>query len=99
MRQVVDQATASRLQVGARHDDRRTHARELLERLSDREREVALAVGRGWSNAEIAKEFFMSVATIKAYVSRVLAKLDLANRVQVALLTHDAALDQDQHPR
>ena len=60
--------------------------------LSEREREVAIALGRGRSNAEIAGELFMSVATVKAYVSRLLAKLDLNNWVQVALLVHDAGL-------
>lgn len=73
-------------------DARRERARRLLARLSEREREVALAVGRGRSNAEIAAELFMSVATVKAYVSRLLTRLDLNNRVQVALLVHDAGL-------
>jgi DNA-binding NarL/FixJ family response regulator len=52
--------------------------------------EVALAVGRGCSNADIAAELHMSVATVKAHVSRLLAKLDLDNRVQIALLVQDA---------
>ena len=69
---------------------RRTHARELLDRLTDREREVAEAIGRGASNAEIAEELFMSVATVKAHVTRLLTKLEVANRVQIALLAHDA---------
>nr|WP_241831471.1 LuxR C-terminal-related transcriptional regulator [Parafrankia soli] len=47
-------------------------------------------MGRGLSNAEIAGELFMSVATAKSYVSRLLTKLDLSNRVQLALLVHDA---------
>jgi DNA-binding NarL/FixJ family response regulator len=69
---------------------RRTQARELLDRLTDREREVADAIGRGHSNAEIAEALFMSVATVKAHVSRLLAKLELNNRVQIALVAHDA---------
>ncbi|MDG4764028.1 response regulator transcription factor [Solwaraspora sp. WMMD406] len=69
---------------------RRERARRLLDGLSPREREVAVAVGHGRSNAEIAAELFMSVATVKAYVSRLLARLDLDNRVQIALLVHDA---------
>lgn len=73
-------------------DARRERARRLLGRLSDREREVAVAVGQGKSNAEIGGELFMSVATVKAHVSRVLTKLELNNRVQVALLAHDAGL-------
>jgi DNA-binding NarL/FixJ family response regulator len=65
-------------------------ARERLRALSDREREVAFAVGEGKSNADIAAELFMSVATVKAHVSRLLAKLEVDNRVQIALLVQDA---------
>jgi DNA-binding NarL/FixJ family response regulator len=69
---------------------RRTEARELLDRLTDREREVAVLIGRGLSNAEIAEQLFMSVATVKAHVTRLLTKLEVSNRVQIALLAHDA---------
>jgi DNA-binding NarL/FixJ family response regulator len=71
---------------------RQARAKELLERLSERERAVALAIGQGKSNAEISGELYMSVATVKAHVSRLLTKLELTNRVQVALLAHDAGL-------
>jgi DNA-binding NarL/FixJ family response regulator len=71
---------------------RRQHARELLARLSEREREVAITVGLGMSNAEISGELFMSVPTVKQHVSRILTKLDLNNRTQIALLAHDAGL-------
>jgi len=71
---------------------RRSRASELLDRLTDREREVAVAIGQGKSNAEIAAELYMSVATVKAHVSRLLQKLELDNRVQIALLAHDAGL-------
>ena len=74
-------------------DPRRARARELLDRLSDGERAVAALVGRGRTNGEIARELSLSVATVKAYVSRLLTKLDLNNRVQIALLVYDAALD------
>jgi DNA-binding NarL/FixJ family response regulator len=69
---------------------------ELLGELTDREHEVAVAVGRGSSNAEVAAELYMSVATVKAHVSRLLMKLDLDNRVQIALLVHDAGLSPRQ---
>jgi DNA-binding NarL/FixJ family response regulator len=76
------------------HSDTRTDhtqaARARLARLNDRERAVAHAVARGGSNAAIADELSMSVATVKAYVSRLLRELDLDNRVQVALLVRDA---------
>jgi DNA-binding NarL/FixJ family response regulator len=71
---------------------RRARARELLDRLTDREREVAIAIGQGKSNADIAAELYMSVATVKAHVSRLLTKLELGNRVQIALLAHDAGV-------
>jgi DNA-binding NarL/FixJ family response regulator len=67
-------------------------ARSALAGLSERERDVALAVGQGRTNAEIAAELFMSVATVKAHITRILAKLELGNRTQVALLVHDAHL-------
>ncbi|MFE4667870.1 response regulator [Streptomyces sp. NPDC056716] len=78
--------------AGTTGDDRRARARARVSALNDREREVAVAVGRGLSNAEIAGGLYMSVATVKTHVSRVLAKLDLNNRVQIALLAHDAGL-------
>ena len=70
--------------------DRTRRARERLTLLTDREREVAVAIGLGKPNAEIGRELFMGVATVKAHVSRVLEKLALNNRVQIALLVHDA---------
>jgi DNA-binding NarL/FixJ family response regulator len=69
---------------------RRDAARARLAALSPREREVALAVGEGCANAEIAQRLHMSVPTVKAHVSRLLSKLEVDNRVQVALLVHDA---------
>ena len=63
-----------------------------LESLTSREREVALAIGRGLSNAEIAGLLFMSVATAKAHVTRVLDKTGANNRVQVAIYVHEAGL-------
>jgi DNA-binding NarL/FixJ family response regulator len=78
--------------AGSALDTRRTSARTRVAALNDREREVAVAVGQGRSNAEIATELFMSIATVKTHVSRILAKLDLNNRVQIALLTYDAGL-------
>ena len=76
--------------AGAGVDPRRDAARTRLAVLSEGERTVAERIGRGLTNQEIAAELLMSTATVKAYVSRVLTKLDLNNRVQVALLVHDA---------
>jgi DNA-binding NarL/FixJ family response regulator len=70
----------------------RGRAGRRLDQLSTRELDVALAVAQGKSNAEISADLFMSVATVKAHVSRLLTKLGLNNRVQIALLVHDAGL-------
>ncbi len=69
---------------------RTERARARLATLSPREHDVALAVGRGQANPEIAAALHLSVATVKAHVSRLLDKLDVDNRVQIALLVHDA---------
>jgi DNA-binding NarL/FixJ family response regulator len=68
-------------------------ARRSMEALSPRETEVVLAMARGRTNAEIGTELFMSVATVKAHITRILTKLDLTNRTQVALLVREARLD------
>jgi DNA-binding NarL/FixJ family response regulator len=67
-------------------------ARRRLDGLTERELEVVCAVGRGLSNAEIGRALDMAEATVKAHVSRALAKLNLTNRVQAAILVHDAGL-------
>jgi len=71
--------------------ERQHAAAQTLAALTDREREVATAVGAGASNAEIARMLFMSEATVKAHVSRLLSRLGVSNRVQIAILVHDAA--------
>jgi DNA-binding NarL/FixJ family response regulator len=73
-----------------RASDRRRAAAGRLALLTDRERDVALAVASGAPNAEIAAGLFMSEATVKAHVSRLFTKLDVTNRVQIAIVVHDA---------
>lgn len=75
-------------------DGRRRKARSLLARLTDREREVAVAVSDGLTNTEIAKALHLGVATVKTHVGSVFTKLDVTNRVQVARYVHDAADDR-----
>ncbi|MFJ2587057.1 response regulator [Streptomyces sp. NPDC087538] len=75
--------------------DRADRARARIASLAEREREVAIAVARGRSNAEIAATLYLSVATVKTQVSRILAKFGFNNRVQIALLVHDAGLLDD----
>jgi DNA-binding NarL/FixJ family response regulator len=71
-------------------DERRRVAEEMLARLTERERVVAVAVATGSSNAEIGAELYLSDATVKAHVSRLLIKLEAANRLHVAMVVHDA---------
>jgi DNA-binding NarL/FixJ family response regulator len=70
--------------------ERHLAAARRLAALTDREREVAAAIGSGASNAEVATRLFMSEATVKAHVSRLFTKLDVTNRVQIAIVVHDA---------
>ncbi|AQP52533.1 DNA-binding response regulator [Tessaracoccus flavescens] len=72
---------------------RRDDARAALDSLSEREREIALAIGLGKTNAEIAGTQYLSIATVKSHVTRILDKLGASNRVQVAIVVHDADLD------
>ncbi|MFI6833861.1 response regulator [Kribbella sp. NPDC050241] len=67
-------------------------AQSLTQTLTDREREVAVAVGEGKVNAQIADELYLSMATVKAHVSRIMVKLQATNRVQIANRIHDAGL-------
>jgi DNA-binding NarL/FixJ family response regulator len=73
--------------------DRSGIARKALDTLTVRERDVALEVGHGHSNAEIAQRLHLSVPTVKAHVSRLFDKLQVTNRVQIAIVVHDAELD------
>jgi len=75
---------------GAGH--RSAQAEGRLAMLTAREREVALAVARGLSNTEIGGELYLSLPTVKAHVSRLYDKLEVTNRVQIAILVHDAGL-------
>jgi DNA-binding NarL/FixJ family response regulator len=78
--------------VDRRAVPRRAAALEKAEVLSDREREVLRLLGTGESNAELGRQLFVSEATVKTYVSRLLTKLHLANRTQAAILAHEAGL-------
>ena len=72
--------------------NRSSTAADRLSALTERELEVAVCVGRGLSNSEIASELYLSIPTVKSHVSRLLTKLDSSNRVQVAMVVHDAGL-------
>jgi DNA-binding NarL/FixJ family response regulator len=79
-------------EFASRNSAKAVAARRRLDTLTGREREVVVALAQGLSNAQIGRRLFMSEATVKAHVSRVLAKLGLSNRVQAAILAHDAGL-------
>ena len=69
-----------------------------LESLTERESEVLGCVGAGLSNAQIGGRLFMSEATVKAHVSKIFAKLDCTNRVQIAIIAHEAGMTHLDHP-
>ncbi|MGW7068366.1 response regulator [Streptomyces sp. NPDC054855] len=67
-------------------------ARRTVDGITDRECEVLTLVGRGLSNAEIAAELFITVATVKAHVARLFAKLDSRDRVQLVIIAYEVGL-------
>jgi DNA-binding NarL/FixJ family response regulator len=90
---VLSPAAARRL-IAASADSRPAaeRARKLTGSLTEREVEVLTCLGEGLSNAQIAARLYLSEATVKGYVSRMLEKLGLDNRTQAGLLAHDAGL-------
>lgn len=71
-------------------------ARDRIAGLTEREREVLALVGAGMSNAEIARRLYIVEGTVKAYVSTILTRLDVRNRVQAAIVAHEAGLVSEQ---
>jgi DNA-binding NarL/FixJ family response regulator len=75
---------------------RGTRARRRVAALTDRERDVLALLGAGHSNAEIGRTLYLVEGTVKAHVSSILTKLDARNRVQAAIVAHEAGLSGDR---
>ncbi|MFC4072475.1 response regulator [Actinoplanes subglobosus] len=89
-RQLMDAYTdrAPADQAAAPHEDPRLAA------LSEREREVLIAIAQGWSNTEIADHLTLTESTVKKHVGRMLAKIDARDRVQAVIFAYDTGLAQ-----
>lgn len=88
---VMSPAATKRLLHTAVRNRADERTRERIETLTKREREVLACLGKGLSNAQIARRLFLSQATVKGHVSRILVKLDCANRSQAALVMRGVA--------
>ncbi|GAA1223286.1 MULTISPECIES: response regulator transcription factor [Streptomyces] len=63
-----------------------------LSSLTDREREILVAIGKGWTNGEIATRFVLSESTVKTHVGRVLSKIGARDRIQAVIFAYDHGL-------
>lgn len=87
-RWLLDQAGADRIAQQQR-------ARDAIASLSDRQRDVLAEIGRGRSNAQIARSLHLVEGTVKGYVSAIMSELGSENRVQAALVAHEAGLTRE----
>jgi DNA-binding NarL/FixJ family response regulator len=69
-----------------------------LRSLTEREREILVAIGKGWTNTEIATRLTLSESTVKTHVGRVLAKIGARDRIQAVILAYDLELTRPNSP-
>jgi DNA-binding NarL/FixJ family response regulator len=79
-------------------EDGKTADDPRLRALTEREREILLAIGRGWTNGEIAERLVLSESTVKTHVGRVLAKIGARDRIQAVILAYDLGLTRPNEP-
>ncbi|MDI3387959.1 response regulator transcription factor [Streptomyces sp. B-S-A8] len=84
-------------QLPGRPDDQAA-ADPRLSSLTEREREILVAIGRGWTNGEIAERLVLSESTVKTHVGRVLAKIGARDRIQAVILAYDLGLARPGSP-
>ncbi|MCC3763148.1 response regulator transcription factor [Glycomyces sp. TRM65418] len=68
-----------------------------LDVLTEREREVLTAIGKGWNNTEIAERFHLAESTVKTHVGRILAKIGARDRVQAVIFAYNTGLVAPDH--
>jgi DNA-binding NarL/FixJ family response regulator len=90
------EAFAQQLPGGPPDGSSRTESR--LDALTEREREILIAIGNGWTNGEIAERLVLSESTVKTHVGRVLAKVGARDRVQAVILAYDLGLTRPNPP-
>ncbi|MFD6966893.1 response regulator [Streptomyces sp. NPDC059979] len=94
---LAPQITATVISGYLHHHGEHSAATRTVSRLSARERDILVLLSQGLSNADIGRRLHLSIGTVKDYVSAVLAKLDVGNRVQAALWAQRAGLLDGAH--
>ncbi|MGA9309112.1 MAG: response regulator transcription factor [Pseudonocardiaceae bacterium] len=82
----------------SRPQNHKPHDNPRLRTLTEREREILLAIGQGQTNAEIAQRLVLSESTVKTHVGRVLAKIGARDRIQAVILAYDLGLTHPTEP-
>ncbi|MCI8366956.1 MAG: response regulator transcription factor [Eggerthellaceae bacterium] len=94
MKRLVETFVASRPQYGAARGTTPAELREKLADLTEREREILLLVSRGLNNEEIGQELFISPATVKTHLARIMSKTDAHDRAQLVVFAYESGLNK-----